>query len=479
MAGKDPGSSAARDYLKSRGFGSETAKRFTLGYAPAGRDQLASALGEEGFTREEIVAANLAVRDDRGQLKDRFFNRLMFPIRDLTGHTIAFGGRVIGEGQPKYLNSQETAIFHKSDNLYGLSQARAAIAREGVAVVVEGYTDVIALQEAGVETAVATLGTALTARHVRLLARFAKRIVYLFDGDEAGQRAAQRAGEFLELQATPEASEGKVDFRVAVVPGGRDPADLVADEGAAAVRRLVDGAEPLLRFLLDRRLAEGDAGSPEGRARALRAAAGVLAGLKGSILAHDYIEYVAGRLLVDYATVEAAVRGASADVTVGGRAPGPEPERTRRPAATVLDAERALELEVLGLAAREPSTRSKARELLQEGLVSDPQRAAVLTAIIDSGSATGAELISAISAGSPDAAQVLAEAPVDEREGEELESLFAQLAGSLREMSLRRRISALQASLRSMDREADREKYDAAFEEAAILRKRLEDERTG
>ena len=479
LAGKDAGSSAARDYLGSRGFGTETAKRWKLGYAPGGRDRMAKALAEQGFTFEELTIANLAVKDDRGQLKDRFFNRVMFPIEDLTGHTIAFGGRVIGEGQPKYLNSQETPVFHKSSNLYGLSKARAAIAREGTAVVVEGYTDVIALQEAGIATAVATLGTALTARHVRLLARFAKRVVYLFDGDEAGQRAAQRAGEFLDLQATPEASEGRVDFRVAIVPEGQDPADYVGARGVDAMRALIDASEPLLRFLLDRRLAEGDAASPEGRARALRAAAGVLAGLKGSILAHDYIEYVAGRLLVDYGTVEAAVRQAPASVAVSKERDEPEPSRRPVPVSTRLDAERATELEVLGLAARQPSSRPEARELLEEGLVSDPQRAAVLAAIADSGTATGAQLVSALEARVPGAAAVLAEAPVDERDDEQVESLFTQLAGRLREMSLRRRITALQARLRALDPKTDRDEYDRAFAEAAHLRQRLEDERLG
>jgi DNA primase len=345
----------------------------------------------------------------------------------------------------------------------------------GTAIVVEGYTDVIALHEAGITNAVATLGTALSARHVRILARFAKRVVYLFDGDEAGQRAADRASGFLDLQATPEASEGKVDFRVAVIPGSADPADYVGVEGADALRKLVDEAPPLLRFLLDRRLSEGDPSTPEGRAVALRAAAGVLAGLRGSILAHDYIEYVAGRLLVDYDTVEAAIRDTTARVQVGtGSADDTRPEGKPR---TRLDMEALVELEVLALASRYPSVRPEARDLLAEGLVTDPERAALLSSIIDAGDATGAELVSAIEARRPGSAEVLSAASVDEPTRDQAGPLFAELAGRLREIGLRRRISALQARMRTLDPRQDRHEYDQAFAEAAELRKRLERER--
>jgi DNA primase len=478
MAGRDPGATTARDYLGGRGFGSETARRFRLGYAPSGRDMLVRALAQEGFNAEELVGANLAVRDDSGNLKDRFFNRVMFPIEDLTGHVIAFGGRVVGEGHPKYLNSQETPIFHKSANLYGLSRARAEMARSGTAVVVEGYTDVIALQEAGVGTAVATLGTALTSRHVKLLARFAKRVVYVFDGDAAGQRAAQRAGEFLDLQATPEAAEGRVDFRVAVVPDGKDPADYAAENGVPAMHELIDRSEPLLRFLIDSRLGGVEVASPEGRSAALRSVTPILAGLRGSILAHDYMQYVADKLLVDYETIDRAVAGAKAEMRIGGGDDTPSSDRPApRHPATRMDAERQLELEILGMAVRYPSVRSEARELLQLGLVSDPDRAALLAAVADANDAEGSELISLLESKVPGAAEILSEAPADEREGEPIDSQFSQLAGRLREIGLKRRITALQARLRSLDPQSDREEYDRAFTQATELRKQLERER--
>ena len=170
--------------LASRGLGVGS-KLWQLGFSP-GKGALVRHLSAARFSAEEMIEANVATRGRDGRLRDRFFNRVMFPISDIQGDCIAFGGRVIGKGEPKYLNSQETPIFHKSQVLYGLDKAKAAMASTGDAVVVEGYTDVIALHEGGIENVVATLGTALTLRHIRILSRHAsKRIVYLFDGDAA------------------------------------------------------------------------------------------------------------------------------------------------------------------------------------------------------------------------------------------------------------------------------------------------------
>ena len=221
----DAGAREAREYLKKRGFGSEVAKRWRLGFAP-GHGALVRHLAAAGFSAEEIVSANLGLKGDAGQLRDRFFKRVMFPIFDLQGRAIAFGGRVIGAGEPKYLNTQDTPAFHKSANLYAIDRAKASITSTGTAVVVEGYTDVIALHEAGLTNAVATLGTALTREHVRLLSRFAKRVVYLFDGDAAGLRAADRASEFIDSSITPEAGRDRVELHVAVLPDGPGPGRL-------------------------------------------------------------------------------------------------------------------------------------------------------------------------------------------------------------------------------------------------------------
>ncbi len=296
MRSRSDDAAAARSYLSGRGFGTEVAKRWSLGFAP-GRGALLRHLSAAGFDPAEMLEANVVSRGQDGRPRDRFFNRVMFPIRDVQGDCIAFGGRVIGKGNPKYLNSQETPIFHKSQVLYGLDKAKAAMASSGIAIVVEGYTDVIALHEAGVENAVATLGTALTMRHIRLLSRHARhRIVYLFDGDEAGQRAADRALQFIDASMTPEAGKNKLELCAVTLPDDLDPAEFVEAHGADELRSLIDGAQPLLAYGIERRLSTHDLSTPEGRIRALTDALSVLAPIKGSLLAKDYAVQIAARV---------------------------------------------------------------------------------------------------------------------------------------------------------------------------------------
>lgn len=292
---KDPEADAARSYLGKRGLGGDVAKRWQLGFAP-GRGALVRHLSSLGFTPQEMVQANVALQRDGAPLRDRFYNRAMFPIFDERGCAIAFGGRVIGQGEPKYLNSQETPLFHKSKVLFGLDKAKAAMASTGVAVVTEGYTDVIALHEAGMQNAVATLGTALTLSHIRLLSRHAsKRIVYLFDGDEAGKRAADRALGFIDESMTPEAGRSQVELCAVTLPDNLDPADFVAERGADALRELIDQSVPLIQYGIDRRLARHDLSTAEGRSAALADALSVLAPIKDSFLAKDYAVQLAGR----------------------------------------------------------------------------------------------------------------------------------------------------------------------------------------
>lgn len=295
MRGKDAGAAAARDYLGGRGLGGAIPKEWRLGFAP-GRGTLVRMLSAKGFSPEEMLQANVAVKGGDGRLRDRFFNRIMFPIADEAGDVIAFGGRVVGQGEPKYLNSQETPLFHKSSVLYGMDKAKAAMAASGTAIVVEGYTDVIALHASGVKNVVATLGTALTMRHVRLLSRHAsKRIVYLFDGDAAGQRAADRALQFIDASMTPEAGRTRVELFAVTLPDDLDPADFVAQRGAGELARLVDAAQPLLAYGIERRLAAHDLSRAEGRSAALVDALAVLAPIKDSVIAHDYALQVAAR----------------------------------------------------------------------------------------------------------------------------------------------------------------------------------------
>ncbi len=461
------GATEAREYLARRGFGSEVAKRWRLGYAASARDALVSHLTGAGFTREEMIEANVALADGP-RTKDRFFGRIMFPITDLHGRTIAFGGRVVGTGEPKYLNSQETPIFHKSANLYALDRSRNNIVTSGTAVVVEGYTDVIALHEAGIDNAVATLGTALTERHVKLLGRFGRRVVYLFDGDEAGRRAALRAVEFLDWSITPEAGSGQIALDVALIPGGMDPADYVAAEGAEAMRAMIEGAQPLLRFAIDSRLEAHDLSRPEGRSAALADAAAVLTPVRDSLLGKDYMGYIAGRLQTDFTTVQRAVPAPRAQ-----RSPGDSSQQVTpavRPVA-VRTVEQKAEMELARLAAISPRVRAGARDLLAEGAVADETAKRLLGAIIDAGAAVGDDLYAAVARSDKESAELVSGWLVDAREVEQVEYAFREVVARVKEFALGRLILIKKNELRELDPKHDPETYDRLFGEIAELQR--------
>src|SRR5688572_7015774 len=247
-------------YLKKRGLSGEIAKRFGIGYVPEEWQNLAAAFTD--YDGPMLATAGLVKQKEDGKRYDVFRNRIMFPIVDVRGNVIGFGGRVLGDGEPKYLNSPETPVFEKGRELYGLYQARRAIRDAGRVLVVEGYMDVVALAQAGVEYAVATLGTATTPVHVQKLLRQADEIVFCFDGDSAGRRAAWRALEnSLALLA-----DGK-QIRFLFLPEGEDPDTYVRKHGKEMFEALLPKATPLSRFLLDELAGRVDLASAEGRAR--------------------------------------------------------------------------------------------------------------------------------------------------------------------------------------------------------------------
>lgn len=246
-------------YLKKRGLSGEIARRFGIGYAPEAWQNLGAVF--ENYTQTELQTAGLVIKNDQGRLYDRFRDRVMFPIISQAGEVIAFGGRVIGEGEPKYLNSPETPLFEKGQEVFGLPQARTALREKNTVIVVEGYMDVVALAQHGIGNVVATLGTATTARHVRKLLRQVDRIVFCFDGDAAGRKAAWRALENT-LEALPE--QKSVGF--VFLPEPEDPDSFVRSQGVAAFERLVAEALPLSEFLMRELAARCDMTSAEGRA---------------------------------------------------------------------------------------------------------------------------------------------------------------------------------------------------------------------
>jgi len=267
----------AIDYLVGRGLKGTTAARFALGYAPAQWRGLEAAVAD--YDAPEMAIAGLVVESDGGKRYDRFRDRIMFPIRNPRGQVIGFGGRVLGAGEPKYLNSPETPVFSKGRELYGLFEAREAIRREDCAIVVEGYLDVVMLAQHGVENAVATLGTATTPDHVRKLLRLVDRVVFAFDGDAAGRKAAWRA---LEASLSQADDTQRVEFLF--LPAEHDPDSFVRAFGADGFREALASALPLSELLL-RELAERvDLAVPEGRARLLAEARPLLQSLAAPAL---------------------------------------------------------------------------------------------------------------------------------------------------------------------------------------------------
>ncbi|HLU05927.1 MAG TPA: DNA primase [Woeseiaceae bacterium] len=249
-------------YLKERGIDGATAKRFAIGYAPPGWSQLLDRMGTSQERIERLLATGLIIRKDNGSHYDRFRDRLMFPIHDSRGRCIGFGGRVLNDDTPKYLNSPETVLFHKGRELYGLFEARQALRDIPRLVVVEGYMDVVGLARHGIDFAAATLGTATTAEHLNRLFRLSDEVLFCFDGDRAGRDAAWRA---LEV-ALPEIREGR-QIRFVFLPEGQDPDTYIATHGAQEFEKAVDDAIPLSEFLLNELSTQVDMGSVDGRAR--------------------------------------------------------------------------------------------------------------------------------------------------------------------------------------------------------------------
>jgi len=302
-----PEAGHARAYLRSRGIDAEIVDEYRIGFAPEGETwgALVKELRGSGIKDRTMESAGLVRRGRAGRLYDTFRTRVLFPIYDLRGDPVGFGGRSLEGHGPKYLNSPDSRIYQKSKLLYGLDRAKKVIARTGEAVVVEGYFDVIACHRAGVETAVATCGTALGEDHFDLLRRFTDRVVLAFDSDAAGSGAVLRGDEL----KTPVNLE--FDLRVADMPGGMDPADLVQAERGAELAKAISESRPLLQFRIEKEIAKHNLSEPEGRARALRRLAPLLGRVDDGIARAEYVRFSARLLGVEATVVERALTAKS------------------------------------------------------------------------------------------------------------------------------------------------------------------------
>jgi DNA primase len=323
----------ARDYLAKRGLSAATLERFQIGYAPNSWNEILKRFGTDDALRRRLSETGLVIERERGQPQfserhyDRFRDRIMFPIRDTRGRVIAFGGRIIDAGEPKYLNSPETVLFHKGRELYGLYETRRARSNLKRLIVVEGYMDAVRLHQDGIDYAVATLGTATTSEHFRRIFRLVSEVVFAFDGDRAGRAAAWRALQ----QALPEAREGR-EIRFLFLPEGHDPDTLVAAEGRAAFEQRLTQALPLSEYLVRELSEQGDLSHADGRARFAESARP----LYQKVPAGVYRELLLGRL--------AQVVGLAPErlEELWSKAPGapPAPPASRPPARTRVSAGR-------------------------------------------------------------------------------------------------------------------------------------------
>jgi DNA primase len=321
---EDPAGGHARGYLRSRGFDGDAARRFQLGWSPDGFDALSRHLYAQKFSREDLVEAGLAFVNKSQRAQDCFRARLMFPIFDRAGNPVGFGGRTLSDTGPKYKNTAECALYHKSRLLYGLNWAKAEVGARDEVVICEGYTDVMGFTLAGVPNAVATCGTALAEEHVQILKSFTRHVVLAYDADSAGQNAAEKWYQWEQ--------RFDIEVKVAALPPGKDPGDLWREDPAALVKS-VESASRFAQFKLDRVLAGADLASPEGRARAVDLAVPVLREIPNELVREQYIQTVAGRTGFDHRMVKDAVARS-------GRGQRPDPDRRERAAAAPVTVDR-------------------------------------------------------------------------------------------------------------------------------------------
>ncbi|HET7482596.1 MAG TPA: DNA primase, partial [Actinomycetota bacterium] len=444
-----PDADTARRYLDGRGFGREVAARWQLGYAP-GRDSLYKYLRGKGFTADELLQADLIKKSERdGSLYDSFRQRITFPTWNLQGDVVAFGARALGDQQPKYLNTSETPVFSKSRLMFGLDRAKSAIAR-GSAVVVEGYTDVIALHEAGVTEAVATNGVALGESHFELLRKFTDRIVLMFDPDEAGQGAIERGFDLAQKLGV----KLGLDVLLAPPPPGRDPADVVREDGRDAIDKVVGAAQPLWDFKIDRELDRAPLDTAEAQARAFRRVAELLRSHPDPIARHQHAMRAARRIGLDENAAQRVLSETRGSTHGGGAAGG----RTEKRVPGHVKVER----EALSLLLKHGAAAARwAQEINEDAFTAAPRRELFRAALE---TATSELSISRVASSlSPEAHSLLSELSVEESTSPPTDDEIKEVFMRLKVFRLERDIKARRTTLQEVNPVQDSVRHDALF----------------
>ena len=433
----------ARRYLETRGIDREVAAEFEIGYAPAYPDFLLRRL-VKSLSAELLVEAGLALKDQEGNVRDRFRRRITFPVHDLSGKAVGIGARILPGGRedgPKYLNSPETPVYRKAEVLYNLQRAKASATRSGEVFLVEGYTDVIAMVRAGVTNTVATCGTALGEGHFRLASRFAQRMVLAFDSDDAGARAAERAFEFVE--------RFPVQPVVLILPEGLDPADFVDQHGGETLRELAAGAVPLVEYMVRRTVGRHDLSTIEGQSAAVAAAVPLLEQLGDPVRQSEY-----AHLLAELAGVSEGSVVLKLERQLSGR-PVEVQQAVKRASA-----QERVEREMLRILARDDvAYRSIAPRLSDEHFRSSRNRQLMALLRDADGRVSGASS----EGGDDEVVQALTALALEPLDGDPLPGYPEEVWARLQEFLLRRRSVALRQELQKMNPVTD-PRYDELFQ---------------
>ena len=468
-----PGAAHGRELLTKRGFDKAACQQFGVGYAPDEWDGLTKHLRELGYTIEELEVGGLSKMGQRGPI-DKFRNRLMWPIRDISGDVVGFGARKLASDEedqgPKYLNTSETPIYKKSQVLYGLDVAKKEIAKKRQAVIVEGYTDVMAAHLAGITTAVATCGTAFGADHIRILRRllmdddsFRGEVIFTFDGDAAGQKAA--------LRAFGEDQKFVTQTFVAVEPDGLDPCELRQEKGDLALRDLIARRVPLFEFAIRAELKHHKLDTAEGRINALNAAAPLVAQIRDKSLRPEYTRLLAGWLGVEVEIVSSAVAQGAKNRPVATSSENSQPlaDNSWRPDPN--EARLILEREVLKTRIQEPALFGEANILWKEiestGFTHPAYRE--MRTLIDEKSPDGSLTIELIENENMKALFTeLAVEPI-RSDGKVADHYVASIVARLREVAISRAIAELKSSLQRLNPVENEIEYNAAFASLVAL----------
>jgi DNA primase len=435
----------ARAYLESRGIDRDVAAEFEIGYAPAYPDFLLRRL-VKSLSAELLVEAGLAIKDQEGNVRDRFRRRITFPVHDLSGKAVGIGARILpgGSGRdegPKYLNSPETPVYRKAEVLYNLQRAKASATKLGELYLVEGYTDVIAMVRAGVTNTVATCGTALGEGHFRLASRFAQRMVLAFDSDDAGARAAERAFEFVE--------RFPVQPVVLILPEGLDPADFVDKHGGEALRELAATAVPLVEYMVRRTVGRHDLSTIEGQSAAVAAAVPLLERLGDPVRQSEYAHLLAELAGVSEGSVVLAI-----DQRLSGR-PVEVQQAVKRASA-----QEKVEREMLRILARDAEAFGRfAPRLTDEHFRTTRHRELLHLLRETDGRVSGSDA----EGGDEEDVQALTALALEPLDGDLLPGYAEEVWVRLQEFLLRRRSAALRRELQKMNPVTD-PRYDEMFQ---------------